>query len=372
MFGRDRGAGVTEEAVMAALSTVQEPELGRDLVTLKMIENLKIDRGRVSFTVVLTTPACPLRSQIEEESRRAVAKVAGVQEVQVHFTSRVTPKFGAQSRQVLPGVSHAVAVASGKGGVGKSTISVGLAIALQQSGAKVGLLDADIYGPNAPMMMGVESPPSASNGTIYPAESHGVKLMSMGFFMQGNDAAVWRGPMVGKAVQELVGNVDWGQLDYLVIDLPPGTGDASLSLAQTVPLTGVVVVTTPQDVALSDVAKSIDMFKKLNVPLLGLVENMSYFVCPHCNERSEIFGHGGELTAKKLDLHFLGEVPLHPAIRQGGDTGLPLLVTAPDSPQAQSLRSVAEQTAARISVLTLKNRPPSSVTNRTFIPLTPR
>lgn len=370
MFGKDKQSSVAEADVMAALSTVQEPELGKDLATLKMIEDLKIDGGKVSFTIVLTTPACPLRSQIEDESTAAVRRIPGVQDVKINFTSRVKPKFGGGVRQLLPGVSHAIAVASGKGGVGKSTISVGLAIALQQSGARVGLLDADIYGPNVPMMMGVETPPSQQDGKIYPAQSHGVKLMSMGFFLQGGDAAVWRGPMVGKAVQELISTVEWGDLDYLVVDLPPGTGDASLTLAQTVPLSGAVVVTTPQDVALSDVSKSVEMLKKLNVPILGLVENMSYFVCPHCNETTEIFGHGGENTAKRLDLEFLGEVPLHPAIRQGGDTGLPLLVTAPDSPQSQSIRSVAERTAARISVLNLKNRP--SIADRTFIPLTPR
>lgn len=363
---------VSEADVMAALGAVQEPELGKDLVTLKMIEDLKIDGGRVSFKVVLTTPACPLKARIEREVREAVEKVPGVRDIDLNFTSRVLPsRFAAGGgRQALPGVAHAIAVASGKGGVGKSTMSVGIAIALQQSGARVGLLDADVYGPNLPMMMGVEKPPSQMGPKIYPAESHGVKLMSMGFFLQGSEAAVWRGPMVGKAVQELLSTVVWQDLDYLIIDLPPGTGDASLTLAQTVPLSGAVIVTTPQDVALSDVSKGVEMFKKLNVPLLGLVENMSYFVCPHCDERTEIFGHGGELTAKRLDLPFLGEVPLHSAIRQGGDTGQPLLITAPDSPQARAIRSVAENMAARISVLNLKNR--STLAGKTFIPLTPR
>ncbi len=374
MFGRNKNntpvIEVNGDEVMAMLGTVQEPELGGDLVTRKMIENLEIDGGKVSFTVVLTTPACPLKSQIEAETRAAVMSVPGVREVDVQFTSRVV-SGRSQHRQILPGVAHTIAVASGKGGVGKSTMSVGLAVGLQQSGARVGLLDADIYGPNIPMMMGVETRATQHGEMLIPAESHGVKIMSMAFFLTDSSPAVWRGPMVSKMIQELLTRVDWGELDYLVIDLPPGTGDASLTLAQTVPLSGAVIVTTPQDVALSDVSKGVEMFKKLNVPLLGMIENMSYFVCPHCRERTEIFGHGGDLTARKLDLPFLGEVPLHPAIREGGDIGQPLLVSAPDAPQSQAIRRVSEQVAARISVLTLKNRP-TAVSNRTFIPLTPR
>ncbi len=374
MFGRNRNTPpaveIDPDAVMAALGTVEEPELGGDLVSRKMIENLHVENGAVGFTVVLTTPACPLKNQIESEARAAVMEVPGVQAVQVNFTSRVV-SGRTQHRQILPGVTHTIAVASGKGGVGKSTMSTGLAVSLAQSGARVGLLDADIYGPNIPMMMGVEIPPGQEGEALIPAESHGVKIMSMAFFLTKESPAVWRGPMVSKMIQELLTKVRWGDLDYLVIDLPPGTGDASLTLAQSVPLTGAVIVSTPQDVALSDVAKGVEMFKTLKVPLIGLIENMSYFVCPHCRERTEIFGHGGEMTARKLDLHPLGEVPLHPAIREGGDIGQPLVVSAPDSPQARAIRSAAEQVAARISVLTLKNRP-SAVANRTFIPLTPR
>jgi ATP-binding protein involved in chromosome partitioning len=375
MFGRNKQSApaveVNPDDVMAALGTVQEPELGGDLVTRKMIEDLTVEDGKVSFTVVLTTPACPLKNQIESEARAAVMAVPGVREVEVGFTSRVVPRFGGQHRQILPGVAHTIAVASGKGGVGKSTMSASLAVALQQSGARVGLLDADIYGPNIPIMMGVETMASQRGDRLIPAESHGVKIMSTAFFLTDSSPAVWRGPMVSKMIQELLTRVDWGELDYLIVDLPPGTGDASLTLAQSVPLTGAVIVTTPQDVALSDVVKGVEMFKKLSVPLIGLIENMSYFICPHCKERTEIFGHGGELTARRLDLLFLGEVPLHPAIREGGDIGMPLVVTAPDSPQAQAIRRAAEQVAARVSVLTLKHRP-GGLTNRTFIPLTPR
>lgn len=359
---------IAEADVLRALGTVQEPELGRDLVTLKMIENLKIEGGKVGFTIVLTTPACPLRARIESEAREAVSAVPGVESVHVELDSRVVPSRLRTSNQVLPGVAHTIAVAASKGGVGKSTMSVGLAVALQQSGARVGLLDADIYGPNIPMMLGVEVPPSQEGKRLYPAESRGIKLMSTAFFMANEQAAIWRGPMVGKMIQELIGTVDWGDLDYLVIDLPPGTGDASLTLCQAVPLSGAVIVTTPQDVALSDVGRGVAMFNKLKVPVLGLVENMSYFICPHCGDRTDIFGHGGEITAQKLKLSFLGEIPLHPAIREGGDIGQPIAITAPGSPQAEAFRQISENVAARISVTHLKNKQPLS--GRNFIPLT--
>lgn len=368
MFNTKNHNGVTEEKVLQALSKVQEPELGRDLVTLKMVEDLKVENGNVSFTLILTTPACPLRGRIEGEAREAVVAIEGVHDVQIKMNSRVVPSRIKSQTQLLPGVSHTIAVAAGKGGVGKSTISVNLAVSLAQSGARVGLLDADVYGPNVPMMMGVEVPPSQEGTTLIPGESHGVKIMSTAFFLSSSQAAVWRGPMVGKMVQELLGTVNWGDLDYLVIDLPPGTGDASLTLCQAVPLSGAVIVSTPQDVALSDVSRGVEMFQKLKVPVIGLVENMSYFICPHCGDRTDIFGHGGELTAKKLNLPFMGEIPLHPAIREGGDTGQPLVVMAPDSPQAQAFRRVSENVAARISVLNLKMRPP--VGGKSFIPLT--
>lgn len=372
MFGNRQSSSVavSEADILKALSTVQEPELHKDLVTLGMIEDLKIDGGKVAFTVVLTTPACPLRGRIEREAREAVMSVPGVQQADIRFTSRVASSRGATVGQLLPQVKHTIAVASGKGGVGKSTMSVGLAVALQQSGAKVGLLDADIYGPNVPIMLGVEKPPAQAGNRLIPAESQGIKLMSMAFFLSSDAPAVWRGPMVGKMITDLLTTVEWGELDYLVVDLPPGTGDASLSLAQSVPLSGAVIVTTPQDVALSDVVKGVEMFRKLNVPILGVIENMSYFVCPHCSERTEIFGHGGEGTAQRLGVPFLGEVPLHPAIRASGDAGLPLLVSAPESPQAGAIRQAAEKVAARISVLSYQKA--NSVANKKFIPLTPR
>lgn len=250
---------------------------------------------------------------------------------------------------IIPGVKHVIAISSGKGGVGKSTVAVNLAVALSLNGAKVGLLDADIYGPNIPMMMGVEKTPEQQEGKITPAESHGIKLISMGFFVPEETAVVWRGPMVHTAIQQLFRDVLWGELDYLLIDLPPGTGDAQLTLTQLVPLAGAVTVTTPQEVALHDVRKGMMMFQKVNVPLLGIVENMSFFVCGHCGERTEIFSHGGgERAAEKLGIPFLGRVPIDPAIRAGGDTGNPIVIAKPDSPQAKAFREIADKLAAAL------------------------
>ena len=265
-------------------------------------------------------------------------------------TSRGAPDA---AESLLPGVKHIIAVASGKGGVGKSTVSANVAVALAQTGAKVGLMDADIYGPNVPMMMGVSDPPGKEGEKIKPADAHGVKIMSMGFFVPGDTAVVWRGPMVHTAIQQFFRDVLWGELDYLLIDLPPGTGDAQLSLSQIVPLTGVVTVTTPQEVALSDVRKGVMMFKKVNVPLLGMIENMSFFLCGHCGERTDIFSFaGGERAAEKFDVPFLGRIPLDPAIRAGGDAGTPLVVADPDSPQTQAFRSVTSALQRRVAELT--------------------
>ena len=265
-------------------------------------------------------------------------------------TSRDAPDA---AESLLPGVKHIIAVASGKGGVGKSTVSANVAVALAQTGANVGLMDADIYGPNVPMMMGASDPPGKEGEKIKPADAHGVKIMSMGFFVPGDTAVVWRGPMVHTAIQQFFRDVLWGELDYLLIDLPPGTGDAQLSLSQIVPLTGVVTVTTPQEVALSDVRKGVMMFKKVNVPLLGMIENMSFFLCGHCGGRTDIFSFaGGERAAEKFDVPFLGRIPLDPAIRAGGDAGTPLVVADPDSPQTQAFRSVTSALQRRVAELT--------------------
>jgi ATP-binding protein involved in chromosome partitioning len=349
----------TEAQVMEALSHVIEPELHKDLVTLNMIRNLHIQDGVVDFTVMLTTPACPLKNQIEDEARAAVMAVPGVKTVNVSFDASVP-----EDRRLLGkmdiGVKNAIAVASGKGGVGKSTIATNLALALAQSGASVGLLDADIYGPNIPLMMGVHERPRSDNERILPPEGYGVKLMSMGFLVEEGTPIIWRGPMIHNALRQFISDVDWGGLDYLVVDLPPGTGDASLSLAQSLTLTGVVIVTTPQDVALADVVKGIAMFGHLEVPVLGVVENMSYFVCGHCGERTEIFSHGGgKAVAERMNVPFLGDVPIDPVVRIGGDSGRPVVVAEPDSPAAIAIREIASKVAAAISVQNVQNPLPA-------------
>lgn len=343
---------ITEQQVLNALSTVQEPELHRDLVTLKMIRDVSVTNGDVQFTIVLTTPACPLRGQIDSEATAAVRTIPGVKNVSIKWDANVPTDMRISGRLQMD-VRSTIAVASGKGGVGKTTVAVNLAVSLAQQGARVGLLDADIYGPNIPIMLGVEhQKPMASDDKIIPIEAFGLKLMSMGFLVSPEQAMIWRGPMLHSAIKQFLSDVEWGALDYMVIDLPPGTGDAQLTLAQTLPLTGAVIVATPQDVALSDVVRGVSMFKRLEVPVLGVVENMSYFLCPHCAERTDIFDHGGaQRMAEKMSVPFLGEIPLDPKIRMGGDTGLPVTITEPDSPLGLAFKNVSQQIAAKVSVL---------------------
>lgn len=343
---------VTEKQVLDALSKVDEPELHRDLVTLKMIRDVSIQNDNVTFTIVLTTPACPLRGQIDAEATAAVKTIAGVKNVNIKWDANVPSDMRISGRLQM-NVRSTIAVASGKGGVGKTTVAVNLAVSLAQQGARVGLLDADIYGPNIPIMLGVENQkPMAENDKIIPIEAFGLKLMSMGFLVSPEQAMIWRGPMLHSAIKQFLSDVEWGALDYMVIDLPPGTGDAQLTLAQTLPLTGAVIVATPQDVALSDVVRGVSMFKRLEVPVLGVVENMSYFLCPHCGERTDIFDHGGaRRMAEKMNVPFLGEIPLDPKIRLGGDTGLPVGITEPDSPLGLAFKNVSQQVAAKVSVL---------------------
>ncbi len=345
---------VTEADVLRALGTVRDPDLGRDLVSLGMIENLSIQGETVSFTVVLTTPACPLKSKIESDCRRAVAALPGVREINIKMDARVVSGRAARGKQSLPNIRNVIAVGSGKGGVGKTTVAVNLALALAETGARVGILDADVTGPNVPLMIGASGEPRGHDNRIEPLVSYGVKVISIAFFVPEGTPVIWRGPMVGGAIQQFYNDVEWGELDYLIVDLPPGTGDASISLAQLVALTGAVIVSTPQDVALLDATKSLRMFERLEVPILGIVENMSYFICPHCNEHVDIFGHGGaEKAAERLGVPFLGRVPLNPQIRQGGDEGVPILRGNPESAEAEAFREIAAQVAARISIITL-------------------
>ncbi len=342
---------LTEADVLAALRTVQEPELGGDLVTRNMIRDLVVDGSRVSFTIELTTPACPLKDQIEGEVRGALAPL-GVEEVVVEWGATVRRAAPRTAEQLVPGVKNVIAVASGKGGVGKSTVSVNLAVALARAGATVGLLDADITGPNIPMMLGIDGQPTASEGNkIVPLERHGVKVISIQFFVPEGQPIVWRGPLIGGAISQFLRDVEWGELDYLVVDLPPGTSDAQLTLAQSVPISGTVLVSTPQEVALSDVAKALSMLRRLNVPIIGLVENMSAFVCPHCGEATEIFGHGGaERFAEREGIEFLGKVPLDVTVRQGGDAGVPAVAQREPGPAAEAMEIVARRVAAGMSV----------------------
>jgi ATP-binding protein involved in chromosome partitioning len=342
--------------ILDALRHVQEPELHKDLVTLNMIRELKLEGDNVSFTLMLTTPACPLRGQIQDEARQAVMKVPGVKNVDVKLSAEVNRDNKLLNNKALPGsVKNIIAVASGKGGVGKSTTAVNLAVALQRSGARVGLIDADIYGPNIPMMMGLpenERPSVNAQEQLIPLESYGVKVISIGFMVDPGKPIIWRGPMLHGVIRQFLGSVQWGELDYLVVDLPPGTGDAPLSLVQSVPLSGAVIVTTPQAVALSDVRRSIAMFNEVRVPILGLVENMSGLDCPHCHKKIELFeGQGGLTLSKEYNVPLLGQVPFDPSVGQSGDKGKPIVIAQPQSAQAQAFLKAAEWVAARVSVL---------------------
>jgi ATP-binding protein involved in chromosome partitioning len=349
---------LTNDEVLRALSVVKDPDLGRDLVTLGMIENVNINPdGDVTFTIVLTTPACPVKEQLKQQSEHAVRSLAGVRSVQAEVTSRVRAGTMTQ-REGIPGVRNIIAVGSGKGGVGKSTVAVNLALSLAREGARVGLLDADVYGPNVPLMMGASSRPTQGpDNKINPIEAYGIKLISMGFFIEADSPVIWRGPMLTKLLTQFMYDVSWGELDYLIMDMPPGTGDIQLTTAQSVPLTGAVMVSTPQDVALLDAGKALMMFRKLNVPVLGIVENMSMFVCPHCAQPTDLFGHGGaQAAASRYGVPFLGEIPLHLRIREGGDSGRPVVADAPDSPEAQAFMHVARNLAAQVSVVAYKQQ----------------
>jgi ATP-binding protein involved in chromosome partitioning len=345
MFGKKNHRDqVSEEAVMAALATVIEPELHRDLVSLNMIRNLKIAGNDVSFTIMLTTPACPLRGKMEHDSRAALSTVPGIGQVTIKWDANV-PSDRRIGEQIGQQFRNTIAVSSGKGGVGKTTIAVNLAIALAKEGARVGLLDADILGPNVPIMMGVEQMPPPRQRKMIPAESYGVKFISMAFLVKPDQPLIWRGPMLHSAIRQLLTDVEWGELDYLIVDLPPGTGDAQLTLAQVLPLSGAIVVTQPMQVAAADALRGLKTFEKLNVPIIGIVENMS----------GEFFGTGaGQKLAEAYDTTYLGSIPLDPNVRIGGDSGQPIVVAYPESEATLALRELARQVAARVSVLTLQ------------------
>jgi len=352
---------LTKDSILAALRNVQEPELQKDLVSLNMIRDLEIADDQVKFTIFLTTPACPLKTKIESEARAAVMSLPGVSKVEIKLDSNVPSDGRSRGLMQLP-IRNAIAIASGKGGVGKSTVAVNVAVALAQSGARVGLLDADIYGPNIPTMMGVGTLPPPTKEKLVPAEAYCVKMMSIGFLVKPNQPLIWRGPMLHSAIRQFLSDVEWGELDYLIVDLPPGTGDAALSLTQSLPLSGGVIVTLPQHVSMEDARRAMEMFRQLNVPILGVVENMSYLELED-GSRLDIFGSGGgEQLAKEGNVPFFGTIPIDTEVRVGGDNGKPVIVENPKSPAATALRNIAGQIAAKVSV--------AAIENNTVVPIT--
>ena len=346
---------VHPQDVLNALRAVKDPDLRRDIVSLGFVKDLEVSDSRVSFTIQLTTPACPVRDQLAAQARQAV-QALGISEVEVRMTSQVMTG-GRGKNELIPNVKNTVAVASGKGGVGKSTVAANLAVALQRTGASVGLMDTDVYGPSAPILMGGITAPHVVEGKIEPPSEYGIKIISMAYFLPKGEAVIWRGPMLHKTIQQFLGEVRWGELDYLVMDLPPGTGDIQLSLSQTIPLTGAVIVSTPQDLALSVASKAIAMFEKLNVPILGIIENMSYYLCPQCGHREDIFGHGGaRQAANKLGFPFLGEIPLDVNVRIQSDSGKPVALDD-TTPCGKAFQEIAGALAAQISVANFQGGP---------------
>ena len=359
----------TRESVLDALKVVVDPDLRRDIVSLGFVKNVAIDNGHVSCTIELTTPACPVKDQLRDQAIAAVKALPGVTNVDVQMTANVrsvsAPETG---RTPLPGVKNVIAVGAGKGGVGKTTVAVNLALALARCGSRVGILDGDIYGPNVPIMMGLQTQLTTDGQRIVPAEKHGVQVVSMGFLTDEDSAVIWRGPMLHGAIQQFFRDVAWQNLDYLIVDMPPGTGDVALSLSQTVPVAGAILVTTPQQVSLADTRRAIRMYQKLNIQPIGVVENMSYYACPNCHHEADIFGYGGgEALSQTMGVPFLGRLPVYQPIREGSDTGVPLVVSEPGSPAGRAILALAERTAAQLSIAAHK----AAEANKGKIPLIP-
>jgi ATP-binding protein involved in chromosome partitioning len=343
---------IDRASVLKVLQTVKDPFLDRDVVSLGFIRDLIIEGSKVKFKLVVSTPASPVKAKLEQAAREAVLSLSGIESVEIKLESEIPSGRSVGGKQSIPGIRNIIAVSSGKGGVGKSTVAVNLAVALAQFGAKVGLLDTDVYGPNVPIMVGVSEEPKVRGQKLLPLEAYKVKVMSLGFLNRGDKPVVWRGPMLHTAVKQFLYDVEWQDLDYLIVDMPPGTGDAQLSLAQLVPVQGAVIVTTPQEVAMSDVRKAINMFEQVHIPVLGIVENMSYFICSNCTARHAIFGEGGgQELARQFNTKLLGNIPLSTNVREGGDAGVPIVIGEPESPQAVAFRQIADNVASQIGLL---------------------
>jgi ATP-binding protein involved in chromosome partitioning len=341
---------LSKETVLTALRTVKDSNLNKDIVALDFVRDLTISGGGINVTLVVPTPAPEAKKKLEQSVRDALTKIDSTSDLNVRIETEVPNGRGASGKQSVPGVKNIIAVSSGKGGVGKSTVAVNLAVALAQWGAKVGLLDTDVYGPNVPIMIGLDQDPLVQGQKLLPLEAYAVKVMSVGFLSRGDKPIIWRGPMLHTAVRQFLYDVLWGELDYLIVDMPPGTGDAQLSLAQLVPVQGAVLVTTPQEVAMADVRKALNMFEQVHIPIFGIVENMSYFICPNCSEKHNIFGSGGgEELANRFKTRLLGQIPLSTNVREGGDAGLPIIIGAPDSVQAIAIREIAANIAAQVA-----------------------
>lgn len=353
---------LTKEGITNSLRRVNDPDLHKDLVTLNMVDNIKIEGSSVSVDIVLTTPACPLKDKIQNDSINAIkTDFPQISDLKVNMTSKVISSNFHGRSTIIPNVKNTIAVASGKGGVGKSTVAVNLAVALAKEGASVGLIDADIYGPSIPLMLGIKERPKVyqdkDSMKLIPISNYGVKLMSIGFLVEDNTPVIWRGPMASGAIKQFLSDVEWGELDYLIFDMPPGTGDIQLTLCQTIPLTGALIVTTPQVVSITDARKALKMFNRVNVPVLGVVENMSYFVAPDSGIKYDIFGTGGgEKLSKDEGVPFLGGIPLNTAVREGGDKGVPIVYDIPDSENARIITEIARNLAQQISIKNMNEK----------------
>jgi ATP-binding protein involved in chromosome partitioning len=350
---------ITDAAVLGALKVVKDPDLQQDIVALGFVKNLRVDGSRVAFTIELTTPACPVKDQMRDQAHAAVSAIPGVTAVNVEMTATVRAVVGPEAgRAPVEGVKNIIAVGAGKGGVGKTTVAVNLAIALAKCGSRVGMIDGDIYGPNVPIMLGIDQQLTTDGKKIIPAEKYGVQVISMGFMTSEDSPVIWRGPMLHGAIQQFFREVRWNNLDYLIIDMPPGTGDVALSLSQTVPVAGSIVVSTPQQVSIADSRRAVRMYQKLNIPTLGIIENMSHFVCPSCRHEADIFGRGGgQKLAEDMKVAFLGRIPIYQPIREGSDNGVPLVLSEPDSPAARAFIAAAERVAAEVSIASYKRAP---------------